>query len=186
MGPAAPLVATYESHAITKDLTRSMTFFPLARSLKTVENSASTFNASPLFKTSESSWGEKNLKSGSAQFDEGTDNKGPVILAMVSTKSLSEDDKEKKYGKESRVVIIGDSDFASNNYFQQQRNGDLFLNAVSWLAEDEDLISIRPKSQENRAIQLTRASSSILFWMTIVLLPGGALMSGILVWLRRR
>jgi ABC-type uncharacterized transport system involved in gliding motility auxiliary subunit len=96
------------------------------------------------------------------------------------------DDKVKKRGKEARVVVIGDSDFASNQYFGQQRNGDLFLNAVSWLAEDEDLISVRPRSQENRSIQMTRASSSVLFWVTIVLLPGSALVSGILVWLRRR
>jgi ABC-type uncharacterized transport system involved in gliding motility auxiliary subunit len=186
MGPAAPLVSSYESHAITKDLSRTMTFFPLARSVKTVENPASSFSSSILFKTSESSWGEKNLKSGSARFDEGTDIKGPVPLGIVSTKTAGGDDKEKKYGKESRVVVIGDSDFASNAYFQQQRNGDLFLNAISWLAEDEDLISVRPKNQENRAIQLTRANSSVLFWMTLVLMPGGALVSGILVWLRRR
>lgn len=186
MGPAAPLVASYESHAITKDLSRTMTFFPLARSVKTVENPSSSFSSSILFKTSESSWGEKNLKSGSARFDEGVDTKGPVPLGIVSTQTVSGDDKDKRYGKEARVVVIGDSDFASNNYFQQQRNGDLFLNTVSWLAEDEDLISIRPKSQENRSVQLTRASSSVLFWMTLVLLPGGALVSGILVWLRRR
>ncbi len=186
MGPAAPLVTTYETHPITKDLTRSMTFFPLARSVKTIENSGSAFSSSLLFKTSEASWGEKNLKSGSARFDEGTDNKGPVALGIVSTMTVSGDEKEKKRGKEARVVVVGDSDFASNAYFQQQRNGDLFLNAVSWLAEDEDLISVRPKSQENRSIQLTQASSKVLFWMTLVLLPGGALLSGILVWLRRR
>ena len=186
MGPAAPLVANYESHAITKGLTRSMTFFPLARSVKTVENAASQFNSSVLFKTSESSWGEKNLKSGSAEYNEGVDEKGPLALGVVSTKSVTLDEKAKKYGKEARVVVVGDSDFSNNNYFHQQRNGDLFLNIISWLAEDEDLISIRPKSQENRAIQLTRASSSMLFWVTLVLLPGSALVSGILVWLRRR
>lgn len=186
MGPAAPLVSTWETHPITKDLRRSMTFFPFARSVKTVENSASSFSSSLLFKTSEASWGEKNLKSGAARFDEGTDIKGPVALGVASSMTVTGDDKEKKRGKEARVVVVGDSDFASNAYFQQQRNGDLFLNAVSWLAEDEDLISVRPKSQENRSIQLTRASSSVLFWMSLVLLPGGALLSGILVWWRRR
>src|SRR5262245_15376786 len=186
MGPAAPLVSTYESHPITKEMTRTMTFFPLARSVKTVENPASSFNSTVLFKTGEASWGETNLKSGSARYDEGKDVKGPVPLGIASTMTVAGDDKEKKRGKEARVVVIGNSAFATNNYFQQQRNGDLFLNAVSWLAEDEDLISVRPRSQENRSIQLTRASSSVLFWISIVLLPGSALVSGILVWLRRR
>jgi len=186
MGPAAPLVATYESHAITKELSNSMTFFPLARSVKTVENTNSQFNSSVLFKTSESSWGEKNLKGGSAEYNEGVDVKGPVALGIASTKTVLADDKEKKYGKEARIVVIGDSDFANNAYIRMQRNGDLFLNTVSWLAEDEDLISIRPKSPESRTVQMTEGRSMLLKWLTLVFLPGGVLVTGIVVWVRRR
>ena len=94
---------------------------------------------------------------------------------------------QKELSKESRVVVIGDSDFANNTFFRNQRNGDLFLNIVSWLAEDEDLISVRPKDQENRSVQMTAATSKILFYLTLVLMPGAALGSGaLLVWRRRR
>jgi len=186
MGPAAPLVSTYESHPITKELSGTMTFFPLARSVKTTENSNSQFNSSVLFKTSENSWGEKNLKSGSAEFNEGVDIKGPVPLGVVSTRTVSSDNKEKKQGKESRVVLIGDSDFANNTYIRMQRNGDLVLNTISWLAEDEDLISIRPKNQENRTIQMTLGRSKLLFWLSMVFLPASVLIAGISVWARRR
>ena len=61
------------------------------------------------------------------------------------------------------MVVIGDSDFANNAFLRLQRNGDLFLNAVSWLAEDEDLISVRPKDSENRGVQMTAADSRMLF-----------------------
>jgi len=186
MGPAAPLVSTYESHPITKELSNGMTFFPLARSVKTIENSSSQFVSSLLFKTSESSWGEKNLKSGSAEYNEGVDVKGPVAIGAVSTKVVSGDGKEKKYGKEARVVVIGDSDFANNTYIRMQRNGDLFLNTVSWLAEDEDLISVRPKNQENRTVQMTEARSMLLKWLSLIFLPGSILITGIAVWARRR
>ncbi len=186
MGPAAPLVPNYESHPITKDLSNSMTFFPLARSVKTVENPDSQYSSQLLFKTTDNSWGEKNLKGGSAEFNEGVDTKGPVALGAVSTKTVTGDDKEKKYGKESRIVVIGDSDFANNSYIRMQRNGDLFLNSVSWLAEDEDLISIRPKSPENRTIQMTEARSKMLKWLSMILLPVGVLVTGISVWVRRR
>ncbi len=186
MGPAAPLVSTYESHPITRELTNSMTFFPLSRSVKTIDNSSSQFVSSLLFKTSESSWGEKNLKSGSAEYNEGVDVKGPVALGAVSTKTVTGDGKEKKYGKEARVVVIGDSDFANNTYIRMQRNGDLFLNAVSWLAEDEDLISVRPKNQENRTVQMTEGRSMLLKWLSLIFLPGSILVMGIAVWARRR
>ena len=146
---------------------------------------------------------------GAAEFNEGTDIEGPVVLGMVSTQSLdlsteaktSEEnsstnnqnnknkvqEEKKELGKESRVVVIGDSDFANNTYFRNQRNGDLFLNTVSWLAEDEDLISVRPKDPENRSVQMTAATSKILFYLTLVLMPGAALGAGALVvWKRRR
>ncbi len=186
MGPAAPLVASYESHPITKEMTNSMTFFPMARSVKTVENADSQFSSRVLFKTSDNSWGETNLKSGSAEYNEGKDIKGPVAIGAVSTKSVFGDEKAKKYGKEARVVVIGDSDFANNNYIRMQRNGDLILNAVSWLAEDEDLIFIRPKNPESRTVQMTQARSSLMKWLSVIFLPGGALVAGIFVWIRRR
>ncbi len=186
MGPAVPLVSSYETHPITKDMTRVMTFFPMARSVQALKEASSTFTASPLFKSSESSWGEKNLKNSEAQYNEGVDIKGPVNLAVVSTKTVTGDGKSKSYGKEARVVVVGDSDFAMNNYFRKGANGDLFLNMVSWLAEDEDLISIRPKDQENRSVQLTRARGKSLFWLAMIFMPAAVLIAGVAVWLRRR
>ncbi len=206
MGPAAPLVTSYESHPITDDLENTMTVFPEARSLKTVDHEDSSFSSRELFRTSERSWGEKNLVDGSAEFNPDVDIEGPVVLGVVSTLSLSsaadsngaqdedggedsdpnESEKEGSFGNEARVVVIGDSDFANNAFLRLQRNGDLFLNAVSWLAEDEDLISVRPKDSENRGVQMTSADSRTLFWVTMVVLPGAALGLGVLVWSRRR
>jgi ABC-type uncharacterized transport system involved in gliding motility auxiliary subunit len=186
MGPAVPLVSSYETHPITKDMTRVMTFFPMARSVQVLKEAGSSFTAAPLFKSSESSWGEKNLKNNEAQYNEGVDIKGPVNLAVVSTKAVTGDGKSKSYGKEARVVVVGDSDFAMNNYFRKGANGDLFLNTISWLAEDEDLISIRPKNQENRSVQLTQARSKSLFWLAMIFMPAAILIAGVAVWLRRR
>lgn len=207
MGPAAPLVTSYESHPITDDLENTMTVFPEARSLKAVDHEDSSFVSRELFRTSERSWGEKNLVDGSAEFNPAVDIEGPVVLGVVSTLSVSsaaadssgaqdenggedsdrkESENDGSFGKEARVVVIGDSDFANNAFLRLQRNGDLFLNAVSWLAEDEDLISVRPKDSENRSVQMTAADSRVLFWVTMVLLPGAAMGLGFLVWSRRR
>lgn len=207
MGPAAPLVTSYESHPITEALENTMTFFPEARSLKTVDHEKSSFSSRELLRTSERSWGEKNLVDGAAEFNPDVDIEGPVVLGVVSTLSVGreaadsngaedengggdsdreESEKDTSFGAEARVVAIGDSDFANNAFLRHQRNGDLFLNAVSWLAEDEDLISVRPKDSENRSVQMTPADSGTLFWVTMVLLPGAAMGLGVLVWSRRR
>src|SRR5213078_4061647 len=107
-------------------------------------------NVEQLLASNERSWGETNLKSAEAEFDPKTDLKGPVPLATVATKDLGQN-------KKTRLVVFGDSDFASNGFFGLQGNGNLFLNTVSWLAQDENFISIRPKSPDDRRITMTDA-----------------------------
>ena len=48
------------------------------------------------------------------------------------------------------MVVIGDSDFAANSVLGVQGNRDLFLNTVNWLAQQENLIAIRPREPEDR------------------------------------
>ncbi len=107
---------------------------------------------------------------------------GPLTLGVSAAGSVESGGA----GKEARLVVIGDSMFASNKWAGLQRNGDLFLNTVHWLAEDEDLISIQPKSPANRRVILTESQQRELLWLSMIFLPGIVLMSGILLWLRRR
>ena len=51
---------------------------------------------------------------------------------------------------ETRIVVFGDSDFVANGYLGIPGNKDLFLNTVNWLAQQENLISIRPRDPEDR------------------------------------
>ncbi len=185
MGPAAPIVTQYSDQPIVKDFNRTMTIFPLARSVRVGDNQ-SAFTATSLFKTSPNSWGETNLNERPLKFDKGKDLEGPLSLAVVSTKSVISTKDKPMRGNEARVEVIGNSHFAANDYFRMQRNGDLFLNSVSWLAEDEDLISIRPKNPENRSVEFTASTGQLLFWFIIIVLPAIALFSGILVWAKRR
>jgi len=72
---------------------------------------------------------------------------------------------------ESRLVVFGDSDFAANGDLGFQGNGDLFLNATNWLAQQENLIAIRPKDPEDRRLQLTTDQQSAVFWGTVIIVP---------------
>lgn len=185
LGPAAPMVMDYENQPIVKDFGRTMTIFPLARSVR-VSNADSDFFAGSLLKTSGDSWGETNLKERPLKFDKGQDLEGPVSLAVVSTKSVAGSSDKPARSKEARVEVIGNSRFSTNGYFSLQRNGDLFLNSVSWLAEDEDLVAIRPKNPENRRVEFSASTARLLFWLIIVILPAAALVSGAFVWSQRR
>ena len=84
------------------------------------------------------------------------------------------------------MVVAGTSNFAIDAYFLMQGNGNLFLNMINWLAQDEDLISIRPKSADDRRIILSQGQLAMLRIFTIFLLPGAAIAVGIVVFTRRR
>lgn len=177
-GPAVPLVSSYGEHPITKDMSRTATFFPLARSVRKGESASGEMFFTDLLKTSEASWGETNLQGNEAKFDEGADLKGPVTLGVAATKKVGE--------KEGRLVVIGDSDFASNNYVRLAGNGDLILNTINWLAQDEDLISIRPKSMTNRSVTMTEGQQKWFFILTVLLMPLAVIGAGAYVWWKRR
>ena len=88
--------------------------------------------------------------------------------------------------KQGRLAVFGDSDFASNRYYNTQGNGNFFLNTVNWLTEEADLISIQPKTSSPRTIHMTAAQGRMLFFVSIVILPLIVLVAGISVWVRRR
>lgn len=86
-----------------------------------------------------------------------------------------------------RLVVIGDSDFAGDGLFNLQRNGDIFLNSVSWLAgQDNQPLSIRPKDPTNRRLNISRPLATSVSLLALVGLPGGALVTAAVVWWRRR
>ena len=148
-----------------------------------------------MLKTSNNSWGESDFESGTVNFDAESDLKGPVSVAVVASKLLDSEEthqknKETQGHKKSQpkatLVVIGDSDFANNRYSNFSGNGDFFLNTVSWLAEEENLISIRPKKRKNTPIHLTRSWGSAIFVLGIFVFPGIVAGAGLRIWWRRR
>jgi ABC-type uncharacterized transport system involved in gliding motility auxiliary subunit len=186
-GPTMPIVSQYQEHAITKDF-NLMTFFPEARSIKQSANLPAGLTFQEIGKTSQRSWGETSPLSGAKQiaFDPGSDLRGPITLCasaeMSSTTTAPGEGKTSK----TRLVVFGDSDFASNAYFNTQGNGNLFLNAVSWLAEEEDLISVRARDPEDRRIAITQTQSRGLLYIGVILLPLVIFATGIAVYRKRK
>jgi len=192
-GPAIPIAVDYANHPITKPFRRTITAFSMARSVS-VDKDKEGIEAVELVKTSRNSWAESDVellyRRRQANYDADKDKKGPITIAAIVTKEVAEDtsamasDNDQK--KKARLIVIGDSDFASNAWFHFQRNGDLFMNAISWLAEEEDLVAIRPKSPEDRRVNLTKAQSKMIFWLGVILFPLAIVGSGIVVYIKRR
>jgi ABC-type uncharacterized transport system involved in gliding motility auxiliary subunit len=198
-----PVVSEYEDHAITRKFGYA-TFYPLARSVEAgpVKPEGETLTA--LAKTSPNSWAEKELNDKQVRFHKDKDRQGPVTLAAVASLKVNaaasaaasaaapakpgekapEDKKAEE--KEARLAVVGDSDFAKNRYFNLSGNGNFFLNIANWLTEESDLISIRPRTQAPRTIQLTPVQMSLVSLVVFYVLPLAVLVLGLALWFRRR
>jgi ABC-type uncharacterized transport system involved in gliding motility auxiliary subunit len=183
-GPSIPLVADYENHPIT-DRFNAMTFFPLTRSIQPAEAIPEEVTVEILLHSNPNSWGETDLDTTEFIFDPETDLPGPLPLAVAASREIESGSEESAPAK-GRMVVVGTSNFAINGYFQHQGNGNLFLNMISWLAQDDDLISIRPRPVEDRRILLTQDQLVRVRNLTVFLLPGIPLVIGIVVFIYRR
>jgi ABC-type uncharacterized transport system involved in gliding motility auxiliary subunit len=177
-GPDSPLVARYGNHKIVEKF-NVMTFFPVARSIQPMKTPVPGLTVEPLIESSEQSWGESDLSSNKVGFDEKTDMRGPIPIGVVVSKDAPE-------GKKTRLIVIGDSDFAMNANFGNQGNGNLFVNTVKWLARDENFISIKTKSPSDRPLTLTESGGRTIAIIVMILFPGAVLLAGIFVWAKRR
>ena len=191
-----PVAASYPTHQITEGF-RVMTAFPLSRSIRPVEGGAGGRTAQPIVETSAQSWAETDLKSlasGKVEFngDQG-DRQGPIGLGAAVSAPATEPPAPPSGNAspdapkpESRIVATGDSDFAANNAIGIQGNQDLFLNSVNWLAQQENLIAIRPRDSQDRRITLTADQQQRIMWLSLLVIPGLVFAAGGYTWWRRR
>jgi ABC-type uncharacterized transport system involved in gliding motility auxiliary subunit len=115
--------------------------------------------------------------------------KGPEA-GMSSAEKLPASESQKPV----RLVVIGDSDFASDDYVQLARafpvyeaGAFLLHNAIGWTVEDEALIPLRSKSMGNRPLKaVSEAKASTLKWVNILGLPVLFCAYGVVRWRLRR
>lgn len=179
-GPAAPLITTYGDHPIVKELGNGISIFPESRPITITPIESIT--ATPLIITDTATWAEQNIATAEITFNESEDIPGPLNIGFAFTRNQSVEETA-----ESRLIIFGSSTFIINGWFEQQLNGDIFLNAVNWLArEDEQTLSIRPKEPQNRRINLSPLQAGILSWTALGIMPLLSLILASMVWWRRR
>lgn len=180
MHPLVGLSFSYGNHAITERLQGFLTQYPSARSIEFIEDEVEGLNLASLVMTSERSWGETDFE-GVVELDAGLDEDsevaGPLNLA-AAVEDLSQG---------TRIVLIGDADFAGNSAFMVGGNGDFIVNSIDWAAKQDDLIDITPRERTTRQVlPASRSTVLLLIIGTGVVIPGAILAGGARVWWNRR
>ncbi|MFA4947575.1 MAG: DUF4350 domain-containing protein [Candidatus Krumholzibacteriia bacterium] len=187
-----PVVNQYGNHPITEGF-KVASFFPQVRAIVVAKDKPPLVEIEVLASTGVSAFGETNLTEvlkGKTQYEPDRDLAGPLGVAVVAKKEIApsqaRNDEAGGGTRYGRIVVFGDSDFASNAYLGLSGNKDLILNAIGWLAEEEDLIAVRAKDPVNQPVVLNMRQGRTVFWLPVVGLPAIVGCIGVLVLVYRR
>jgi ABC-type uncharacterized transport system involved in gliding motility auxiliary subunit len=194
--PLALLPSPQSSHRITSSLPDLI--LPGTRSVSVKQGAGSDVAIVPLLRTSDRSWSETNFTAQARPDPE--DRPGPISVAVAvnrldptapivpggppPTPTPAAGAPQTPKG---RLVVVGNSEFASNTYLGQVLgNRDFFINSVNWLAEDEDLISVRATPAVAPPIILSNQAQVLVFYTSVVFMPLAVLLLGGVIWWQRR
>jgi ABC-type uncharacterized transport system involved in gliding motility auxiliary subunit len=180
-------VGVYGRHKIVENF-NIISFFLLARSLTILEEQPDNIFWTSFVNSSPSSLSKPDdaLKSGGMEIEK-SDRRGPFTIAAAASWSLDEEAAPTQEDKqnEAKIIVAGNTNFASNQFFNIQGNGDLFLNSVSWLTEKENLISIRPKDVVSASVFLTSQDKQTIMLVSLGLLPLTVILAGVVAYINR-
>ncbi len=145
--------------------------------------------AESIARTGDSAWAmadEGRARRGEEPSAAARDVRGPLSVMVLAEVGGA------AHGRRGRLVVIGDSDFASDAYLDVLGNRDVAMNAVAWAGGEETLTGVRPKDipEVQRPLSplvLTERQARRLLAAVTAVIPGLVLLVGVaVVTLRRR
>jgi len=176
LGPTIALATAYGIHPITNNFTLT-TAFPLVREIATKPDNGN-WHVTRLVEVAKRGWVETGDLKKDLRFDPDREVHGPVVVAVAMERKVND--------KNQRVVVVGTSEFLSNQYVGLLSNLDLGVNMLNWLAEDENLITVQPRARIDSQLNLGRSAQALIGFGYLLVLPAAFLLTGALVWWRRR
>jgi ABC-type uncharacterized transport system involved in gliding motility auxiliary subunit len=146
---------------------------------------------SPVAQSSEPSWLELDQQVAKYEPDQG-DRGGPVVILGAADRSRLRAGGETRVSGDkvstdrTRLLVAADVDWAANAVIEQLDNRRMFINALNWLAQEEELVAVGGENPDLRRLALTSGDRRLMGWVTIGGVPGAALAGGVVCWVRRR
>jgi ABC-type uncharacterized transport system involved in gliding motility auxiliary subunit len=196
-GPETIFVNKYGDHPITRPLARDKlpSLLSLVRSVG--KGNAPGYTVTPLLETTPGGWGETDFAHLEKVAKDPSDVQGPAPVAVAVQQGAPEPPADPDSpippapkpanAKGPRLVVVGDSDFAGNQLLQVNvGNSVLLSNAVNWLADRQQLLSIPAKKTEQVHLSLTQSEIRTVWLLSLLVLPGLGVVLGAVVYAKRR
>lgn len=167
-----PMVDQFTDHPAVSGMSDPV-FFPVSRSIQMAPNQIPDLEVIPLFASGSGSWAETNLaalETGNAAFEPAEDLAGPIVIAAA----VEPKDKQ----KQGRLIVVGDSDFASNAYLHLSGNETLLLKMIKWLARDNRFVNLPDRVPDFKPLFMKPDQHFIFLSVSLVLVPLFFLITG--------
>jgi len=176
------LVPEVKSHAITDPLleNNSVVLNALMQNIQ-IGNTRSSVTVTPLLETTESAY-LKSTIAGIESTDRAEGDKvGKAVVAVAVNEPVGDD-------AEAKLVLISSSYMldAQLDSLVSGSNMTMFLNALGWMCERPQTITIHGKTMDTATVFLTAGSATTLTLVFTVVLPVVVLIVGLVIWVRRR
>ncbi len=175
---SVPMLEKYnKDHPITKNF-KGQVFFPLVSSVKKVEGSPGRLSVLAESSPFPASWGEMSLSefvTGAITYNQENDIKGPLGL-MAAWEGA---------GTAARMILSGNSTFVINTYKKFSKNYSLFLNSLSWLVDEDRLISFNLPVVRDEPVFISAPQLGIIFYFSVLFVPLGLIIVAVIIYRRR-
>lgn len=177
------LLPNRESHTITSPLLENNYYvlLPVAHGITITEDAEEDLNITQLLTTSENAFSKVAGYNMDTYEKEEEDIDGPFALAVAVTDTIDEE-------TTAHLVWISSATIADDSVNTQVSGGnqDFFLNALGWMCEHEDSISIHSKSLDYEYLTIDSGTASTLSVIIVGVIPVIYLSAGIFIWIRRK
>jgi ABC-type uncharacterized transport system involved in gliding motility auxiliary subunit len=171
--PTLAVSAAYGRHAIT-DGFNLITVYPQARQIGALESDV--WRIRTLVEVAPRGCVRTGKPDG--RCDPKRDIPGPVAIAAALERTVGE--------RQQRVVVVGNGAFLSNTFLGNGGNRDLGANIVNWLASDDKLITLQPRSSADSSIDIDQVTLYLIAFIFLAVLPFAFVITGAVIWWRRR
>jgi ABC-type uncharacterized transport system involved in gliding motility auxiliary subunit len=184
LDPSVVILPTFsKDNPITKEFVLNAAM-PFARPIEILPGAPASLNVQWLAQSTPNAWAEGNFKElGEGKVQQNPTDKAGPLNAIVAVEGKQ---KDSKASRNTRLVVFAGSLFANNNFSRLVGNADLFLNAASWVMEDESMISIRPKDATIGRVDLSQKQGVLIFLASVVAMPLLIASGGIGFWIYRK
>ena len=174
------------SHPITRGFDQAMALYG-ARSVSLAKKTPEGVVGTEILRTMPDTWAETGIvdyykdhvASPGAEEIQGSVGVGVAVTARTNVDAGGPD-------RDTRIVVVGDTVFASNENLVYAGHYNFMMNTIAWLCESEDLIAIRPMGKEEQPIILTQKQQQTIAWIAVLGAVQIVVICGIVAHLLRR